>query len=115
MTPLKHLETNRRNSQRSTGPKSDRGKGASSKNATKHGRAGTGIVDPDEVGQQVVHLLNTWDPSLRPFDASLIGKITIEAVRIDMAGWQAHEDVGMGGRPGRLPTKQESRPTKTWA
>ena len=48
MTSLKQIEANRRNAQKSTGPKSEAGKQRSSRNAVRHGLTAETIIEPLE-------------------------------------------------------------------
>src|SRR5256885_551006 len=47
------IAANRRNSQLSTGPKTDEGKARSRRNALKHGLTGEGVALPDEAAAEV--------------------------------------------------------------
>jgi hypothetical protein len=52
MTSLRQIESNRRNAQKSTGPKTDRGKARASQNAVRHGLTAETVIklleDPDD-------------------------------------------------------------------
>jgi hypothetical protein len=48
MTSLRQIEANRRNSQRSTGPKTDNGKQRASQNAVRHGLTAETVITPLE-------------------------------------------------------------------
>jgi hypothetical protein len=48
MTSLRQIESNRRNSQRSTGPKTQSGKARSSQNAVRHGLTAETVIGPLE-------------------------------------------------------------------
>ena len=76
MTTLTKIESNRRNAQRSTGPRTRTGKTASSRNALRHGLLATEITLPDE------------DPA------------AVEAVRTQMtAEFAPHPGCDRRGRP----------------
>jgi hypothetical protein len=86
MTTLRQIEANRRNAERSTGPRSDAGKERARRNAVKHGLAGQAIVLPDEEEAAVDDRLSSWNETLRPdngYEAWLIEQMVIESVRID--------------------------------
>src|SRR6202790_533329 len=69
MATLKQFEANRRNSQKSTGPKTPEGKSAVSMNALRHGlRARTVVLpgeDPTEFHQLCNDLESEWTPQSR--------------------------------------------------
>ena len=48
MTSLRQIESNRRNAQRSTGPKTQSGKARSSQNAVRHGLTAETVIEPLE-------------------------------------------------------------------
>src|SRR5258706_6353308 len=48
MTSLRQIESNRRNAQRSTGPKTQSGKQRSSQNAVRHGLTAETVIGPLE-------------------------------------------------------------------
>ena len=48
MTSLRQIESNRRNAQRSTGPKTETGKQRSSQNAVRHGLTAETVIEPLE-------------------------------------------------------------------
>src|SRR5205809_8089731 len=48
MTSLRQIESNRRNAQRSTGPKTQNGKARSSQNAVRHGLTAETVIGPLE-------------------------------------------------------------------
>lgn len=48
MTSLRQIESNRRNAQKSTGPKTQSGKGRSSQNAVRHGLTAETVIGPLE-------------------------------------------------------------------
>jgi hypothetical protein len=68
MATAAQIEANRRNSKRSTGPKSDEGKGRVRRNAIKHGLAAFTIVPvlPDEDPNGLEERINRYTNSLQP-------------------------------------------------
>jgi hypothetical protein len=69
MATLKQFEANRRNSQKSTGPKTPEGKSAVSMNALRHGLRARSVVlpgeDPTEFHQLCDDLQAEWTPQSR--------------------------------------------------
>jgi hypothetical protein len=69
MATLKQFEANRRNSQKSTGPKTPEGKSAVSMNALRHGLRARSVVlpgeDPTEFHQLCDDLQTEWTPQSR--------------------------------------------------
>jgi hypothetical protein len=69
MATLKQFEANRRNSQKSTGPKTPEGKTAVSMNALRHGLRARTVVLPGENGEEFTHLCDDleveWHPASR--------------------------------------------------
>ncbi len=102
MTTLRQTLANQRNSLRSTGPKSERGKQIASMNAMKFGLAGEGLVLPDEDMDAVRDRAEMWCSSFRPFydfDVWLVERAAVETVRADRCRW--HEAVLREGLAGR--------------
>ncbi len=60
------LESNRKNAQMSTGPRSPEGKARSRENAYKHGLTGEGVVLPHEDAEQFDNLVDTLEAEMRP-------------------------------------------------
>lgn len=92
MATVKQIEANRRNAQRSTGPKTEEGKARSRRNALKHGLSGRGVVLPEGEAEAVEGRAAEWHSSLRPFDAYqtwLLEVVAFESVRLDRC--RAHE------------------------
>jgi hypothetical protein len=98
------IEANRRNSQRSTGPKTTEGKERSRRNGLKHGMTGAGIVlaeeDLTEVEQRNEALQAELDPQ------SLLGKIMVRqmamlSVRMERSGTQ--EEIAIALRVRHAP------------
>ena len=75
MATQKQIEANRRNAQRSTGPKTPQGKATVSRNAQKHGLASRLVVFPEENRTRFLELLAGFRSELRPataFEESLV-------------------------------------------
>ena len=62
------LEANRRNSQRSTGPRTTGGKDQSRRNAVKHGLRAESLLMPDEDPQELEDRKTDWRACLAPRD-----------------------------------------------
>ena len=60
------LEANRRNAQRSSGPKTQEGKERSRRNGLKHGLTGAGIVLPLEDEAEVARRFEALQTELKP-------------------------------------------------
>jgi hypothetical protein len=60
------IAANRRNSQLSTGPKTDEGKEKSRRNALKHGLTGEGVALPDEDAAEVADRFQAIESELQP-------------------------------------------------
>ena len=79
-------DANRRNSQKSTGPKTDSGKARSSKNALKHGMTSQDIVLPNENPQDYRDRLEHWNSYYLPADpteAALIERAVSAKWKLD--------------------------------
>ena len=63
------VEANRKNAQKSTGPKSPEGKAISALNAVKHGLCATIAVFPGEDAQALTNRREAWFAAFRPRDA----------------------------------------------
>jgi len=86
MTTQRQIDANRRNAQKSTGPKTPEGKARSRRNALKHGLSGAGAVlsldDHDEIAER----LESWRPSYRPETPQAewyFRQLIVSSVRID--------------------------------
>ena len=79
---------NRRNAQRSTGPKTEEGKEKSRRNALKHGLTGEGIVRPEEDEATLQEEIEKWSAELKPrneIERSMVKGIVIANQRMDRA------------------------------
>jgi hypothetical protein len=78
MTTRKQIEANRRNSRRSTGPKTRAGKAESKKNATKHGLLAEEVIvreeDPIEFAGVLENLVDELQPQ-GPLEEQLIERV----------------------------------------
>lgn len=61
----RQMEANRRNAERSTGPRTEEGKEASRRNAMKHGLLGTVVLPVDEA-DEVARRVEVWNERFRP-------------------------------------------------
>jgi hypothetical protein len=86
MASTAQIEANRRNSMRSTGPKSDKGKSRVSRNASKHGMAAITIMPvlPQEDPGELEKRIQDWDTDLQPQTAAE-RELVQEAVRLSYA------------------------------
>ncbi len=77
---------NRRNAERSTGPKTAEGKERSRANAIKHGLTGEGIALPAEDAAEVDRLQRSFEAELKPssdFGRTLVRRMALMSVRMD--------------------------------
>ncbi|WZO96431.1 hypothetical protein EP7_003424 [Isosphaeraceae bacterium EP7] len=82
----RRIDANRRNAQKSTGPRTEEGKARSRRNSLIHGLAGAGVVVPEDEAQAARERGEQLVSSLRPmnaFELGLVETIAIEGVRID--------------------------------
>ncbi|WZO97010.1 hypothetical protein EP7_004023 [Isosphaeraceae bacterium EP7] len=82
----RRIDANRRNAQKSTGPRTEEGKAQSRRNSLIHGLAGDGVVVPQRETEAARERAEQWNSSLRPtnaFEVGLVETIAIESVRID--------------------------------
>src|SRR5258708_6677012 len=78
------IQANRRNAQRSTGPKTEEGKQRSSPNALKHGLCASVVVAED--ARLVQQRASDWFDALKPqneFQSWLVDEVAIISLRID--------------------------------
>ena len=68
MTSEARIEANRKNAEKSTGPKTDEGKARSAQNALKHGLAAEAPVLPTETPTDYDEALELWKRDLKPTD-----------------------------------------------
>jgi len=90
MATAAQIEANRRNSQRSTGPKTDKGKARARRNALKHGLAALTIMPalPQEDLQQIEKRTQEWIDDVQPRNAierELTGRAARLSLTIDRA------------------------------
>ncbi len=85
------LSANRRNSARSTGPKTTEGKARSRQNGFKHGLSGAGVVvapdDQDEVETRAEELTSDLKPQ-SPLGKILVRRMALLSVRMDRSATQ---------------------------
>ena len=84
MTTQAQIEANRRNAQKSTGPKTDEGKAASSRNALKHGLTAQQLILFDETAEDFAAFLAELRQDHAPADAT--EAVLVE--RIAVAHWR---------------------------
>ncbi len=79
MTTQKQIEANRRNSRRSTGPKTRTGKAESKRNAIKHGLLAADLVvrdeDPVEFARVLENLVDELQPK-GPLEAQWVERVS---------------------------------------
>ena len=88
MTSQRKIEANRRNAQKSTGPKTEEGKNKVRFNALQHGLCAETIVLPHEDAQAYQNRLQTWtaEVGLRTdMEAYLVGRMVTLSWQLDRA------------------------------
>ena len=88
MTSQKQIEANRRNAQKSTGPRTAEGKARSSRNTLKHGLTSTRVVMFDEDREEFESIRQQLVAELAPgggFPAILAGRIAAASWRLRRA------------------------------
>jgi hypothetical protein len=94
MTTQKQIEANRKNAQKSTGPKTDEGKKVCRSNAMKHGLTARLLLPPGMEIAAIQERAGMWNTSFHPFEAFdvwLVESVATESIRIDHC--RAHEAV----------------------
>src|SRR5436305_14709064 len=85
------LDANRRNAQKSTGPRTAEGKSVCRQNALKHGLSGAGVVLHPEDRKRLKVRLDDWNQTLDPQDAIeawLVGRAALASLRVDRCATQ---------------------------
>jgi hypothetical protein len=85
-TTVKQIEANRRNSERSKGPRTEQGKARSRANACSHGMAGAGFVLPEDETELVAERAEEWSghyPLRTPEDFWFLDQLALESVRVE--------------------------------
>jgi hypothetical protein len=85
------LDANRRNAQKSTGPRTPEGKAITRQNALKHGLSGTGVVVHPDDKERLKVRLEDWTRDLDPQDAVeawMVGRAALASVRVDRCATQ---------------------------
>ncbi|WP_169979325.1 hypothetical protein [Tautonia rosea] len=83
---MTQILANRLNALRSTGPKTDSGKDASSRNALKHGLSQVGTRPPSDMAAAIAERKTLWAPDYRPEGPSqtwVFERLVAESVRLD--------------------------------
>lgn len=92
MATLRQIQANRLNAQKSTGPRTEEGKGRSRANALKHGLTGAGVVMNRAGTTRVVERLDDWRPEYplhSETDLFLFEQLVVSSVRVELC--QARE------------------------
>lgn len=86
MTSEARREANRRNAQKSTGPKTPEGKAASARNGLKHGLAGMGSVLPPGDEELFAERMQAWTAQEQPrgaIETYMLATAALASVRLD--------------------------------
>jgi hypothetical protein len=101
MTSQKQIRANRRNAQRSSGPKTTQGRSISRMNALKHGLLAEQVVIPGEDFEELDTLRRNLDAEFEPqgaLEASLVERIV-------MSLWRMRRCYGSGSTSSRKCSK----------
>ena len=102
MSSNKQLKANRRNAQKSTGPKTEIGKARSSTNAVKHGLTSRRLLlhDEDERAymEMRIELFNEWRP-MGQWETMLVNRIAGQMWRL-LRIWEIEQELIEEGRLG---------------
>ena len=86
MTSTARIEANRKNSLRSTGPRTPEGKARSRRNGLKHGLTGAYLVLPGDDGPAIAERVEAWSADFRPSNRAeswLVERAAVASVRLD--------------------------------
>ena len=86
MTSTARVEANRKNSLRSTGPRTPEGKARSRRNGLKHGLTGAFVVLPGDDGPAIAERVDAWSADFRPSNRAeswLVERAAVASVRLD--------------------------------
>ena len=89
MASVQQIEANRRNGQRSQGPKSNEGRASSSKNSLKHGLTAKGVLLPNEDAAALAELGDALGAELNPqgaVESFLVDRIIALSWRLQRLG-----------------------------
>src|SRR4051812_24990247 len=92
MTTLRQLLANRRNSEKSTGPRTPGGRAVASRNATTHGMTAETVAVEDQQ-EQLRERMVDWEAELRPegaYQRWLAEQAVAASLRVDLC--RQHED-----------------------
>jgi hypothetical protein len=92
MASPRQIAANRRNAEKSTGPRTEEGKARCRGNALKHGMTGEGVVLPDDQAAAVAERREQWRDGFRPEGPEeewLYEQLIVNSVRVDQC--QAQE------------------------
>jgi hypothetical protein len=109
MTSTAKIEANRRNAQKSTGPKTPEGKAASSRNALRHGLTARQLILFDETEQDFANFHEELRDSHAPADAAeaaLVERIAVAHWRLRRV-WRA--EAGTFNREARAAQRHQLR------
>ena len=117
MTSDKQIEANRRNAQKSTGPRTDRGKAIVARNALRHGLTAQRVLLPDETQEELTRFVEQFWRHFQPvgiMEALLMERIIAAAWRLrrvyrieaGVLTWQFYDvSAGRGEREAKALTK----------
>jgi len=119
MATAAQIEANRRNAQRSTGPKTDEGKARARCNALRHGMAALTIVPalPQENPKRLEELTQEWDSDVQPQNAierDLVRKAARLSLAIDRGEWIETQMLGAWRRAQIRELGRRLRPPDLW-
>lgn len=82
------IRANRENAKKSTGPRTEEGKNRAKRNAVKHGLAGGGEIEPDDLAREMRKRADEWAALMKPAEgpeAWLVARAAALSARVDAA------------------------------
>src|ERR1700733_6653875 len=110
MTSPKRAEANRRNSRKSTGPRTLSGKSRSKLNAVTHGLTAETLILPGEDPRAFQGRLENWTAELapaNPFEQDLVRQVVTLSWRLDRA--ERVQDALIADSLGTIPAEEDKR------
>ena len=120
MATAAQIEANRINAQKSTGPKSNKGKASARFNAIKHGMTARTIMpvlpqeDPKELEERTQQAITAMEPR-NPLELELVRRAVQLSAEIEYARAGGHGPPGPSGPPGHAVGARDGQRTRAQA